>query len=292
MNPLLVTHEQWISEDLPFALRSDTLTGHVLPHCHNYIEFNFTVGGSAREKINGVEHILKPGTFTLLFPSHIHEIEATPEKPVTLFVGSIKFESFYEKKGDFPALTELLSQAALDNVPYNDFGEETTKELTAILNSMIMELSQRKKWSALMFKSKLMELLITYDRNRSVKISPPEGKRILSPKSGMWDIITYVSQHYQEDITLKNLSEGFHMSASHISSSFHQLLGENFHKYLVKIRLAQACDLLLSTDFSVLDICFETGFKSYKTFSRVFLQYLGLSPTEYRKRRMDNSRND
>ncbi|SHK72268.1 AraC-type DNA-binding protein [Anaerocolumna jejuensis DSM 15929] len=289
MNPLLVSHKQWISEDLPFALRVDNIKEHVLPHCHNYIEFNFTVGGSAREKINGVEHILKPGTFTLLFPHHIHEIEVAPEKPVTVFVGSIKFESFYDKKGDFQVLTELLSQAAMDKVPYNDFGEETTNELTAILNSMQKELTQRKKWSTLMFKSKLMELLITYDRNRGDKNSLAEGKRILSQKSGMWDIITYVSQHYQEDITLKHLSEGFHMSASHISSSFHQLLGENFHKYLEKIRLAQACDLLLSTDSSVLDICFETGFKSYKTFSRVFLKNLGLSPTEYRKRRIDDT---
>jgi AraC-like DNA-binding protein len=153
---------------------------------------------------------------------------------------------------------------------------------------MEKELIERGKWSALMFKSKLMELLITYDRNRTPNQLPADGKRILSQKSGVWDIITYVSQYYQEDITLELLSKRFHMSASHISSSFHQLLGENFHKYLEKIRLAQACDLLLSTDSSVLDICYETGFKSYKTFSRVFLKNLGLSPTDYRKLQSDN----
>lgn len=283
MNPLLVSHEEWINNDLPFALRTDIITAHVVPHCHNYIEFNLTIAGSATEKINGVEHTLRPGTFTLLFPHHIHEILATPENPVTVFVGSIKIESFYDKKGDFLALTELLSQSALDKAPYNEFGEDITKELTEILHSMEKELKDPNKWSALMFKSKLIELLITYDRNRAVKKPLSDGKRILSQKSGVWDIITYVSQYHQEDITLELLSKRFHMSASHISSSFHQLLGENFHKYLEKIRLAQACDLLLSTDLSVLDICYETGFKSYKTFSRVFLKNLGLSPTEYRK---------
>ena len=288
MNPLLVSHEEWISKDLPFALRTDIITAHVIPHCHNYIEFNFTVAGSAIEKINGTEHTLRPGTFTLLFPHHIHEILATPESPVTVIVGSIKIESFYDKKGDFLALTELLSLAALDKTPYNEFGEDITKELTDILKSMEKELIERGKWSALMFKSKLMELLITYDRNRTPNQLPADGKRILSQKSGVWDIITYVSQYYQEDITLELLSKRFHMSASHISSSFHQLLGENFHKYLEKIRLAQACDLLLSTDSSVLDICYETGFKSYKTFSRVFLKNLGLSPTDYRKLQSDN----
>lgn len=286
MMPIFVSHKEWISEDLPFALRIDDLRGHVLPHCHNYIEFNFTVKGTAMEKINGTEHILKPGTFTLLFPHHIHEIEVTAEEPLTVYVGSIRIESFYDRNGAFLALTELLSNAALDNMPYHYFDGQTTKEMTLILNSMLTELSKGRKWSTLMFKSKLAELLITFDRNRVTSDNPGEGKHVLSQKSGVWDIITYVSQNYQEDISLKNLSERFHMSTSNISASFHQLLGENFHRYLEKIRLAQACDLLLSTDSSVIDICFETGFKSYKTFSRVFYNNFRLSPTEYRKLRV------
>ncbi len=286
MIPIFVTHKEWISEDLPFALRIDHLQGHVLPHCHNYIEFNFTVKGTAKEKINGTEHIIRPGTFTLLFPHHIHEIEVTAEEPVTVYVGSIRIDSFYDRNGAFLALTELLSNAALDKIPYHYFDVQITKDMTDILNSMLLELSKGQKWSTLMFKSKLAELLITFDRNRITSGSTGEGKHVLSQKSGVWDIITYVSQNYQEDISLKNLSDRFHMSTSNISASFHQLLGENFHRYLEKIRLAQACDLLLSTDGSVIEICFEAGFKSYKTFSRVFYNNFHLSPTEYRKFRM------
>ncbi len=152
---------------------------------------------------------------------------------------------------------------------------------------MLKELSDSRLWSTLMFKSKLTELLITFDRNRS-NSSFTEVKQTLCQKSGVWDIITYVSQNYYKEISLQSLSEKFHMSIPHISSSFHQLLGENFHRYLEKLRLAQACDLLLSTDSSVLDICFETGFTSYKTFSRVFFKNLKLSPTEYRKLRLNH----
>ncbi len=286
MEPNFVSHKEWISENLPFALRVDRLNYHVFPHCHNYIEFNFTVKGQAKEKINGIEHVLKPGTFTLLFPHHIHEIETSPENPLLMFVGSIRIESFYDRKGDFLALTELLSKAAFDEIPYNYFDEQVTEDITNILSSMLKELSDSKLWSTLMFKSKLTELLITFDRNRS-NSSFTEGKQTLCQKSGVWDIITFVSQNYYKEISLQSLSEEFHMSIPHISSSFHQLLGENFHRYLEKLRLAQACNLLLSTDSSVLDICFETGFTSYKTFSRVFFKNLKLSPTEYRKLRLN-----
>jgi AraC-like DNA-binding protein len=283
MMPIFVSHKEWISEDLPFALRIDHLKGHVLPHCHNYIEFNFTIKGTAVEKINGKEHTLEPGNFTLLFPHHIHEIQLIHAEPVTMYVGSIRIESFYDRNGAFLALAELLSNAALDNTPYHYFNEKITTDMTNILNSMLSELTKGQKWSELMFKSKLAELLITFDRNRINAESCLKGKHILSRNSGVWDIITYVSLNYQEDISLKSLSERFHMSTSNISASFHQLLGENFHRYLEKIRLAQACDLLLSTDGSVIDICFEAGFKSYKTFSRVFYQNFNFSPTEYRK---------
>ncbi|WFR55661.1 AraC family transcriptional regulator [Anaerocolumna sp. AGMB13025] len=283
MMPIFVSHKEWISKDLPFALRIDNLKGHVLPHCHNYIEFNFTINGTATEKINGKEHILKPGNFTLLFPHHIHEIQLIQGESVSMYVGSIRIESFYDRNGAFLALAELLSNAALDNTPYHYFNEEITTDMTNILKSMLSELTKGQKWSELMFKSKLAELLITFDRNRINGDSRLKGKHMLSRNSGVWDIITYVSLNYQEDISLKTLSERFHMSTSNISASFHQLLGENFHRYLEKIRLAQACDLLLSTDSSVIDICFEAGFKSYKTFSRVFYQNFNLSPTEYRK---------
>lgn len=287
MEPNFVSYKEWISENLPFAIRVDCLNFHVFPHCHNYIEFNFTVKGRAKEKINGIEHTLKPGTFTLLFPHHIHEIETSPENPLLMFVGSIRIESFYDRKGDFLALTELLSKAAFDKIPYNYFNEQVTEEITNILNFMLKELSDSRPWSTLMFKSKLTELLITFDRNRS-NSSFTEVNQTLCQKSGVWDIITYVSQNYYKEISLQSLSEKFHMSIPHISSSFHQLLGENFHRYLEKLRLAQACDLLLSTDSSVLDICFEAGFTSYKTFSRVFSKNLKLSPTEYRKLKLNH----
>ncbi|WP_397356810.1 helix-turn-helix domain-containing protein [Paenibacillus sp. N3.4] len=60
-------------------------------------------------------------------------------------------------------------------------------------------------------------------------------------------------------------------------------MGDNFHSFLEKIRISHACSLLISSNETVTSICFEVGFTSFSTFSRVFQARFLMSPTSYRK---------
>jgi len=91
------------------------------------------------------------------------------------------------------------------------------------------------------------------------------------------------TKHYHEEITLSSVAGHFHISPSHLSELFKKHLGENFVHFLHELRVRHACRLLLSTDMTVSDIALEAGFGSYNTFSRVFRESQGVTPTEYRQ---------
>ena len=68
-----------------------------------------------------------------------------------------------------------------------------------------------------------------------------------------------------------------------LSRFFKQHLGMTFQEYLKKIRLGQAARLLTTTDRTVTDIAFESGFNNLSNFNRHFRAAYGISPKEYRE---------
>ncbi|WP_100406300.1 helix-turn-helix domain-containing protein [Bacillus solitudinis] len=99
----------------------------------------------------------------------------------------------------------------------------------------------------------------------------------------IWDIIQYIHLHYHEELSLPFLSEKFSMSISSLSDLFKNQIGQTFVDFLHDLRIRHACGLLVSTDLNISEIALESGFGSYKTFSRVFRSIKNASPTEYRR---------
>lgn len=118
-----------------------------------------------------------------------------------------------------------------------------------------------------------------------------EGRKdtFLFPSPLMWKIIHYIRLHYNEDLTLSRVAAEFHYSDSSLSELCKRQTGQGFTDILHEIRIFHACSLLVSSDSTITDICFEVGFNSSETFFRVFKRLKGLSPEKYRKNAMNFS---
>jgi AraC-like DNA-binding protein len=78
------------------------------------------------------------------------------------------------------------------------------------------------------------------------------------------------------------MSRVAYLSAFHFNRVFHQITGLPPAKFISAMRLDEAKRLLLNTNLSVTDICFEVGYNSLSTFTRRFTQRVGLGPREFR----------
>ena len=89
---------------------------------------------------------------------------------------------------------------------------------------------------------------------------------------------------YAEPLDVPTLARIAHVSEAHFIRTFRATFGETPNRYLQRRRVERAMFLLRSTDRSVTDVCMAVGFSSLGTFSRVFRDIVGESPSAYRRR--------
>ena len=273
-----------INRGFPFNLSTHVISSNIPPHGHNFLELHYVFEGHGIEIINGFEYNLEPGTIACVLPHQIHEMHISSWNQVSLFNFGISLKFFFESENFNLSLSKLLFDIDLEAIPLYLLNEATANKVHTILNEMLLEYYEAKAFNQLLFRSKLVELLIIFYRfQKSIELIPSNINPTFSKKGDIWTIVHFVYVNYREDLNLKILSKKFNLSVPYISSNFKNFLGVNFHTFLRTLRIEHACSLLTSSNISISDIAYEVGYQSYSTFIRVFESCKGIAPTAYRK---------
>ena len=94
----------------------------------------------------------------------------------------------------------------------------------------------------------------------------------------------YVDEHLAEHLDNSTMANVAAMSPTGFSRYFRQHVGTPFVVWLAHRRVERARRLLLEQNDGVGEVGFAVGFRSERTFRRVFHDRMGCSPSEYRKR--------
>lgn len=100
------------------------------------------------------------------------------------------------------------------------------------------------------------------------------------------NVMKYIKEHYNENLSLQKLSEVVYMHPTYLSKLFKEKTGETFLEYLTKVRIDQAKKLLQNLSLRIYDICEMVGYDSPKHFCKVFKDITGSTPKDYRKQSM------
>jgi AraC-like DNA-binding protein len=73
------------------------------------------------------------------------------------------------------------------------------------------------------------------------------------------------------------------MEKTAFSRFFTRTVGITFHDFVQQWRVAVAVDRMMTTDNSLTEIAFATGFQSMITFERAFKKLTGMPPSEFRR---------
>jgi AraC-like DNA-binding protein len=95
-------------------------------------------------------------------------------------------------------------------------------------------------------------------------------------------VCQYITDHYKEGVSQKEVAELVGKNPAVFSSFFKNTVGMTFVKYVNSLRISHACQLLIDTDLSVLEICHRSGFNNLSNFNRRFLQEKQINPRKYR----------
>lgn len=113
----------------------------------------------------------------------------------------------------------------------------------------------------------------------------PEERQIPDLKRENINLIKqYLDEHYDEKITLDDLTERFFISKYYLTRVFRKQFGTSISHYLLYIRITKAKQMLRFTDETVENIGYKCGLGAPHYFSRTFKQVEGISPSEYREK--------
>ncbi|MFA7186342.1 MAG: helix-turn-helix domain-containing protein [Victivallales bacterium] len=107
----------------------------------------------------------------------------------------------------------------------------------------------------------------------------PQSKKLLEFAS----LMNFISRNLEKDLSVDMLSAKANMSVSTLNRTFRKAFGHSPMEYVIRKRIARACELLSSSNMSVSEIASASGFADSNFFSRQFRKVKGVSPREFRK---------
>jgi len=105
----------------------------------------------------------------------------------------------------------------------------------------------------------------------------PESHEKLLPLK----IISYLSEHFTEDVTLRNVAEELGYNSYYISKFFNGYFKCSFTDYVNMLRLRRFITLQQESDKNITENAMACGFGCIRTFNRAFKKEFGMTPKEY-----------
>lgn len=238
-------------------------------HFHDEYEIYYLIDGSRQFYINDRVYPMSIGTLAFVDGEDMHRTFSPNNDPYTRFVVFIKKSKL---QNEFPQLTTPFSNSGA--IALNSAQQKQIRRLLDIIKDECEHTYQMRHEA-------IYALVINLFIN--VMRLVHEAPLVLSDgRCAAFDVIDYINSHYNEKLSLEDISENCHISISHLTRLFKKSTGYTVVQYTNNIRIKKAAELIKSTRLSISDIALKTGFSSFSYFGKLFSENYGISPLKYR----------
>jgi AraC-like DNA-binding protein len=240
---------------------------------------------------NGVRYVLSKGHVLLLQPNLDHE--GFEKHTCDYYYIHFKHADIAERvienldafaKGLILEEDDQLS-GSLCYFPKH-FVLEDRAGLLQIMNHLngLLHLHRRRHYNRSLTALKLSELFIWLSRENlelELRRNKKKNSKGLVRAHGLLD---YIHHNYHSKITGQQIEALFECNFDYMNRIFNQLTGDSITRYINKVRIRHAQELIQATHLSVGEIAYLVGFQDIFYFSKVFKKIVGLSPVAYYKK--------
>ncbi|WP_066193425.1 helix-turn-helix domain-containing protein [Gracilibacillus timonensis] len=250
------------------AYRFKGITQKFPAHFHDYYVIGFMEEGERHLICQGKEFIINAGDVLIFNPYDTHRCEQIDGKTLDYRCINVKIETM--KKAVFDINGEEKLPHFQANVLYQSEVVSNLKELHVKIGQGEDELEKEE-----LFLYVIEELMKT-NSNMPIPATVPESSHQIQ------EISDYMDVHYNQKISLQELSDLTGWSKYHLLRSFTSNKGISPYSYLQTIRVNHA-KKLLEQGIKPIETAYATGFSDQSHLTKCFKSMIGLTPKQYMK---------
>ena len=257
-------------------------------HWHSYGEIVMVGKGDDNVfRVNQTNYTMSEGDFVLIWPMEMHEVvDADRMNYVVVQFGNGLANSMF----DFQRIMHFYHN---HHVIRKSEHPELAAELSDIVNRMkeifLSDTGQKETRCCML----LMEFMIRLDEHRKEFYDNEIKENLKGYSDDTLKRIFLVSDYIKNNLTADDLSQGTMakmagISKEYFSRMFKEITGQNYSHWLNMIRIEKAISLFADKESTLTQIAMLSGFQSIPSFNRVFKEFKGIAPSEYRQMYKEN----
>jgi AraC-like DNA-binding protein len=248
-------------------------------HYHPEHELTLIVKGTGKRYVGSHMQDYTAGDLVLLggnLPHCWKTAEEATEESVSIVVHFRK-----EFPGDrFFTIPEMEDILNMLNKSSN--GLHFKGNIAPIQDRMLALLQEKNGYSKLMLLLDLLQHLATSSKYTMLQKENEFASLSMSDKDRVHKVIAYIVDHFQHDISLDAAAAIANMSTPAFCKYFKRITRKTFIEAVNDYRIDSAIRELVSTDKSISQVCFDSGFNDVSNFHRTFKSKVNFSPLQYR----------
>lgn len=226
-------------------------------HFHKNYELIYVFSGIVKLILNSKLYELSEGELFLISPYTIHSLSVVPGSKAWIGVFSEDYIPRFAKKNNKIQYSKFKCDEEIENFLKKFLFYEGQSSVNMTKGCLYIVCSECRKNAKSMTDSKDSAL---------------RGK-----------VIDFISKNLSSEVTLAQTAQALGYEYHYFSSLFHQHFEMNFKEFINVFKIEYASELLLDATKSIAFVALECGFQSVRNFNRVFKNYTGQTPTEYRR---------
>lgn len=235
-------------------------------HWHRSIEFTYIRKGEINFLANGRYRKLHAGDFIFVNSAEVHRLFSPNVQELEIIMILFPYSTIHHFLPNIDSVTfDIYKDGSYDPLFYDFFD---------FLYGYILF---PKPYDRLKMNSYLFDLLYVLETKYQ-----STDENIMHFKKMQHDILDYIENNYQEDLTLQKLSQEFKLSPEYLSRQFKKLFGINFKTYLTEYRLNSSLNDIVYSNLNMQEIALKHGFSSVKVFINGFKNNFHQTPYQYR----------
>lgn len=254
-------------------------------HQHDSIELGYVVYGCARQIFWGREHCFNPGDFWLVDQNCYHCDVCSRSDLFTVYISisSEVFDSAFLRTIGNSEIHRFLCLALLKQKKKRQFLHFIPRRSgngPRVMEQLLAEIVGKDAGYEMIVKGLLERLLNILSTEYDFFLSSQEKRQ--RNDLLFHEIDKYIHENYAT-ASIQNLIERFHYNEDFYNRLIKAYSGETYSVYLKKVKMTEACRLLLDKSLSVEQIALRLGYQSRSHFYRVFQEAFNMTPANYRK---------